>query len=1171
MMGAPAILLEVPVMAAARACPTAEELRQLALGLLPEPLDEEYAAHLQQCPACEAALRGLVITDPLLDAVARLGQEASPRRTPTQFPAGGSVLQALADRLEVPRVRLRPAVTEAEAPVPRPDSPEMPPAAPRGAPACLQLLGEIARGGMGAILKGRDTDLGRDVAVKVLLETHAGRADLARRFVEEAQVGGQLQHPGIVPVYELGIFPDRRPYFTMKLVKGRTLAALLEARQDVAEDLPRFLGIFAQVCQTLAYAHARGVIHRDLKPANVMVGAFGEVQVMDWGLAKVLSSKDEGGRMKEESEKRPSDSSFILPPSSFKATEAGTLLGTPGYLAPEQARGDLGRVDERADVFGLGAILCEILTGAPPFVGKGGEQARKAQLARLDDAHGRLDGCGADPELIDLAKRCLAAEPGDRPRDAGQVADAVIAYQEAVAERLHRAELARAAEEARAIEARATAAQERKARRLTVALAAAVLLAVVLGGGGWLWLRAEREARLARTNQAVSAALAEARALRERARTAPAREATALAGQARQEAERAEALAESGPADAALAAQVRGLRAELDAEEKDRQLLAALDAARLAQVQSNDRGPGFAWGRAVPLFREAFRAYGMPAVETDPGEAAARLGRRPAEVRETALAALDEWLFMAEFPELQVQEPHRDWLRAVLAAAEPTGWAKEVRDAAQEKDPARRREALEKLAATADVRRLPARQLSLLGSRLLRLERGASAVVLLRRAQPWHADDVWVNLTLAEALYVQRADRTEVTRYLTAAVALRPDSSGARYDLGIALREQGRPLEAIVTLRRAIDLDPKNASAHALLAEMLRRQGKADADAAEYRQIIALDPKNAPAHANLGLILEGQGKADEALAEYRRAIEANPGLAAPHNNVGSILARQGRLEEAVAEFRQALACDPNQASAHANLGDAALVQGAWDEAAAEFRRALDLDPQLGQAHRGLGVVLLRQGRLAEARASLRRSLALLAQDEAQRSYAAAQLRQCESLLQLGPKLSEVLTGAVRPASADERVGYAVLCARTKRNAAAARLYAEAFAADPGMTDNPRTGHRYNAACAAALAGTGQGEDAGKLDEAERGHWRKQAVAWLRDDLAAFRKLLEDGRPEAQASVRNALRRWQHDPDVACLRDRDAVDKLPADEREACRHLWDDIEAILQKVPAAQGK
>jgi serine/threonine protein kinase len=189
------------------------------------------------------------------------------------------------------RVHLREPTTDAYAPDDGRGAPEVP---AQDAGARLQVHGEMARGGMGAVHKGRDASLGREVAVKVLLETHQEKPELVRRFVEEAQIGGQLQHPGVVPVYELGQFPDRRPYFTMKLVKGRTLAQLLAERTDPAQDRPRFLKVFEQVCQALAYAHARGVIHRDLKPANVMVGAFGEVMVMDWGLAKVLKGGGNG-------------------------------------------------------------------------------------------------------------------------------------------------------------------------------------------------------------------------------------------------------------------------------------------------------------------------------------------------------------------------------------------------------------------------------------------------------------------------------------------------------------------------------------------------------------------------------------------------------------------------------------------------------------------------------------------------------------------------------------------------------------------------------------------------------------------------------------------------------------------------------------------------------------
>ncbi len=265
---------------------------------------------------------------------------------------------------------------------------------------------------MGAVLKGRDSDLGRDLAVKVLLEQHRDNPDFVRRFVEEAQIGGQLQHPGIVPVYELGSFPDRRPYFAMKLVKGRTLASLLSERTDPRDDLPRFLGIFEQVAQTVAYAHARGVIHRDLKPSNVMVGSFGEVQVMDWGLAKVL--KEGGVADDERSQSPPVEVSVIRTVrsgSSKDDSQAGSVLGTPAYMAPEQATGDLDAVDERADVFGLGSILCEVLTGRPAYTGRTSHEIlRKAARGDTADACARLGACGADADLVALASR-LALPP----------------------------------------------------------------------------------------------------------------------------------------------------------------------------------------------------------------------------------------------------------------------------------------------------------------------------------------------------------------------------------------------------------------------------------------------------------------------------------------------------------------------------------------------------------------------------------------------------------------------------------------------------------------------------------------------------------------------------------------------------------------------------------------
>jgi serine/threonine protein kinase len=259
------------------------------------------------------------------------------------------------------------------------ESPAVDGQSPASAPVSagrFKLGQELARGGMGIVYSARDESLGRDVAVKVLHERYQVDSLVAQRFVDEARITAQLQHPGIPPIFEVGRLDDGRPYLAMKLIKGRTLEELLKERLELASDHGRFLAIFEQICQAVAYAHSKHVLHRDLKPANVMVGAFGEVQVMDWGLAKLLSAG--GGAAPEPTAATETTCGTVIQTSREpdSATLAGSLLGTPAFMAPEQAGGELARIDERADVFGLGGILCVILIGDPPYTGKSGEDGR---------------------------------------------------------------------------------------------------------------------------------------------------------------------------------------------------------------------------------------------------------------------------------------------------------------------------------------------------------------------------------------------------------------------------------------------------------------------------------------------------------------------------------------------------------------------------------------------------------------------------------------------------------------------------------------------------------------------------------------------------------------------------------------------------------------------------
>ncbi|MEO1528085.1 MAG: protein kinase, partial [Planctomycetota bacterium] len=443
-----------------------------------------------------------------------------------------SVLKSMSATLaEVPRVSLREPKKEGDEPIQRPSSPEIP---NQPSDSRYQLHGEIARGGMGAVLRGRDTDLGRDLAVKVLLDAHKDKPEVVQRFIEEAQIGGQLQHPGIAPVYELGQFADERPFFSMKLVKGDTLSKLLLDREDPATDRSKLIGIFEQVCQTMAYAHSRGVIHRDLKPANIMVGAFGEVQVMDWGLAKVLPA---GGVADEKATRKKLNGETMIQTmrslgsdapgsigSSGSETQEGSVMGTPAYMPPEQALGEIDLLDQRADVFGLGAILAEILTGQPPYVAEDGTQIyRMASRGKLGDCFTRLDECGADDELITLAKQCLEVEPGDRLKDANALADQVTGYLESVETKLRESEVERAGEAARVVE-------QRKRFRVTLGLSAAALTILLAGivATAWQAREAKRQTRVAQS------AREEATKQRDIARDAEQQEAT-IARQRRRE------------------------------------------------------------------------------------------------------------------------------------------------------------------------------------------------------------------------------------------------------------------------------------------------------------------------------------------------------------------------------------------------------------------------------------------------------------------------------------------------------------------------------------------------------------------------------------------------------------------------------------------------------------
>ena len=496
--------------------------------------------------------------------------------------------------------------------------------------------------------------------------------------------------------------------------------------------------------------------------------------------------------------------------------------------------------------------------------------------------------------------------------------------------------------------------------------------------------------------------------------------------------QRALALLEGGPADAALTAQVSQLQAELDAEEKDRTLVAALDEAWLAQAETLSENR-FASERAVPKIREAFRAYGLAAGEGEPAAAAERIRQRPAAVQEAIVAALEEWNDLAGDPTLHITEPHRAWLRAVVAAAEPDdAWTKELRAALVEADGAKRRTTLEQLAAEVDVREHPPQTLTRLAKRLegtkpagTRYAPGPAAVALLRRAQRQYPADFWINEFLGMGLGQEKAkpeERTEAVRFLTAAVALRPESPGAHYNLGNAPRHQGQCDEAIASYQKALALDPKYALAHNNLGLALEGKGQVDAAIACYRTALALDPKNAKAHDNLGGILRYRKHDDDgAIACYRTAIALDPKFANAHNNLGAILCDVKRdYDGAIASFRTAIALDPKSVRSHYNLGQALRYKGQMDAAIASYQKALALDPQYAECHCTLGEALARQGRFAESLEAYQRGHELGTKQPGWRYPSAEWVSNAERLAAL-EKLPAFLQGDFQPTTNAERI------------------------------------------------------------------------------------------------------------------------------------------------------
>jgi serine/threonine protein kinase/Flp pilus assembly protein TadD len=1039
-----------------------------------------------------------------------------------------------------------------------------------GAPERLgdfRIVREVGRGGMGVVYEAEQISLGRRVALKVLPFAAAMDPRQLQRFKNEARAAASLRHEHIVQVHAVGC--ERGLHFiAMDFIEGATLARLIReahhpepapaeaadpgapAAGEAAPTLraagltteggkrgPGFYRsaarLIAQAAEALEYAHSLGVVHRDVKPGNLLVDQSGKLWVADFGLARF--GTDAG------------------------LTVSGDLIGTLRYMSPEQALAKHGLVDHRADVYALGATLYELLTLRPAFGGDDRQELLR-QIAFEEPTPLRRLERAVPAELETVVLKALEKNPADRYATAKELADDLRRWLEDKPIRARRPSLRQVALR-----------WARRHRAVVWAAAAVLLVAAGLGGGTWVSWAHRRAVAEAKAQEAVQ----EANRFLQQERWPEALSAARRA---------AEVLAGVG-ADP-------GLRRQVEELSKDLEMAQRLQEARLREAAVKDGH--FDAEMAMAGYAQAFRWYGLDQDSLNPHEAGERIRARP--VRRQLVAALDHWAWAGS----GMGSEGWAWAAAAARVADPGEWRGRLRDALGRKDS----KALDELLASA-----PAEQWSSkIG--LISKHKGFSAseraLSLLRHAQEQHPDDFWTNHDLAFHLHQSRPPRLEeAVRYYTAAVALRPQSPGARVNLGSALRERGDPDGAIAQHRAAIHLKPDYAEAHNRLGNALTDKGLLDEAVAEFREALRLKPDFADAHSNLGDALREKGQLDEAIAESREATRLKPDYFAGHATLGAALAVKGQLDEAIAEFREATRLKPDDPAVHNNLGKALAAKGQLDEAIAECRKATQLKPDcdlayntLGaalqrkglldeaaaayreairinkdypEAHCNLGDLLRQMGRFREAVTALRRGHELGSRQPGWRHPSAQLLRQAELMAELDVRLTAALQGKGQPKDAAERVDFAQLCQEFRKlYAAAARFYGEGFAAQPALADDLSSGRRYNAACAAALAGCGQGLDAAGLDEKERARLRQQALDWLRADLGAWRRLLEKDPDKARPAVIQQMQHWLGDTDFAGVRGEAALGKLPEAERSRWQQLWGEVEALRRGAAGPVG-
>jgi serine/threonine protein kinase/Flp pilus assembly protein TadD len=1092
----------------------------------------------------------------------------------------------------------------------------------------FRIVREVGRGGMGIVYEAEQISLRRRVALKVLSFAATMDPRHLQRFHNEAQAAACLHHTNIVPVFSVGCERSVH-FYAMQFIDGQPLSEIIrqlgrlekkapsagemhtvayQPAADAAASTPvpaaeitpltgegrrsrdyfrKVAELGMQAAEALDHAHQLGIVHRDIKPANLLLDCRGNLWVTDFGLAHIQHGE-------------------------ASLTGTGQMVGTPRYMSPEQAMAKRVPIDHRTDVYSLGVTLYVLLTLRPAFQSDE-QQELLRQIAFEEPAKPRRLERAIPVELEIIVLKAMEKRPQDRYATAQELADDLDRWLKHEPIRARRPTLFQ----------RST---KWVRRHKPAATAGVVVLLMALIMAGYLaWARHDR---VVRQKAAIMAALNDSFSCQDQRRlpealSAARRAAGLLAGadvdktlkqqvqSRRDELELLEKLenvrleqrtsVKDGHFDRAatdplyeqlfreFGLEVEARSAE-EAAERIRESTVAVELAAMLDewAVAREKAKGIDDPTRKTLLRIArladpdpWRSRVREALERKDQKALQELASSeevfqlpPAtlDVLGSALGHEKEIRGQAEAfqREAQRRHPHDFWLNQNLVlfyfTMQPPQWE----------------EALCFSAVAVALQPASPGAHNNLGLALMAKNRLDDAIGEFREAVRLKKDYTNAHSNLGVALALKdRLD--EAIAELRETIRIKNDYAMPHVNLGNALASKGRMEEAIEEWREAIRLKKDDWEAHFHLGRVLGERGQQNQAIAELREAIRLKKEHAKAsfvfipglaaedaelHFSLALALSRKESCvDEAIDEYRQTIRLKNGYADAHLNLGNCLYRKGQRDQAIAEYREAIQIKKDNATAHYCLGVALSDQGRRDEAIAEYRQAIQFKNDFAEAHCNLGHALLQKGQFVEALEHTRRGHELGSKNPRWQYPNSAQwVQNCERMVELDAKLPAILSGQKHPADDAERLALAQLCQMPKkRYADAVRFYREAFAEQPKLADDLNAPHRYNAACAAALAGCGQGADADKLDANERARLRQQALDWLRADLKAYRQVLEKSAGKAGPAIAQQMQHWLQDGDFTSVRDAESLAKFPETERKEWQKLWQEVEALRQRA------